>query len=101
VDLQEVAFSINGLKEVVFDKERKRLKWNFPRSEKVVSVSLFNQSGECVYTGDGRKGSVNMKRLSAGSYIVRIETVRRVLRCRFFMSADNAWGAYDSPMRVQ
>ena len=101
VDLQEVASSINGLKEVVFDKERKRLKWNFPRSEKVVSVSLFNQSGECVYTGDGRKGSVNMKRLSAGSYIVRIETVRRVLRCRFFISAHNAWGTYDSPMRVQ
>ena len=101
VDLQEVATSINELKEVSFDRDRKRLKWNFPRSEKVVSISLFNQSGECIYTGDGRKGSVNMKRLPAGSYIVRIETVRRVLRCRFFMSGDNAWGGFDSPMRAQ
>ena len=101
VDLQEVAITINDLKEVTFDKDRKRLKWNFPKSEKVVSVSLFNQAGECVYSGNGRKGSVNMKRLPAGSYIVRIETVRRVLRCRFFMGSDNAWGALDSPMRAQ
>lgn len=101
VDLQEVAQSINGLKEVEFDRERKRLTWNFPRSEKVISVSLFNQSGECVYTGDGHKGKVNMKRLPSGTYIVRIETIRRVLRCRFFMNSDSSWGVFDTPMRAQ
>ena len=101
VDLQEVAQSINGLKEVVFDRARKCLTWNFPRSEKVISVSLFNQSGECVYTGDGHKGKVKMKRLPSGTYIVRIETIRRVLRCRFFMNSDSSWGVFDTPMRAQ
>lgn len=91
VDLVEVAQSINDLKEVMFDTGKKRLSWNFPRSEKVVSVSLYNQSGECIYTGDGRKGSVNMRRLPSGTYIARIETHRRVIRCRFFMNADRAW----------
>lgn len=101
VDIVEVAKSINGLKEVEFDKDSKRLKWNFPRSEKVVSVTLFNQSGECVYTGDGRKGRVNMRRHPSGSYIVRIETVRRVIRCRFFMSSDGAWGSLDRAIIAQ
>lgn len=91
VDLSEVALSINNLKEVQFDAKKKRLKWLFPRSEKVVNVSLYNQMGECVYSGDGRRGSVNMRRLTTGSYIVRIETHRRVLRCRFFMNADSSY----------
>lgn len=100
VDLVEVAQSINTIQEVEFDKERKRLKWNFPRKEKVVSVSLFNQSGACIYTGDGRKGSINMRRYPSGPYIVRIETIRRVIRCRFFISSDGGY-SYSPEMSVQ
>ena len=94
VDLIEVARSINVVEEVKYDAEKKRLTWNLPRGEKVVNVSLFNQLGECVYSGDGRKGSVNMKRHTSGTYIVRIETLRRVIRCRFFMNADRGM-SYD------
>lgn len=101
VDLVEVAHSINSIPEVQYDKERKRLKWSFPRKEKVVSVSLYNQSGVCVYTGDGRKGSIKMRRYTSGPYIVRIETIRRVIRCRFFFSADNSWSGNTPEMSVQ
>lgn len=85
VDFLGKAVSINDCKELSFDSVKKRLKWDFPREEKVVSVSLFNQIGECVYTGDGRRGSYNMSRLASGVYIVRVETHRRVLCCRIFM----------------
>lgn len=88
VDLVDVSQSINDIEEVQFDAAKKRLHWKFPRSEKVVNVSLYNQLGECVYSGEGRKGNVNMRRLTSGPYIVRVETQRRVLRCRFFMNAD-------------
>lgn len=85
VDFLQEAISINDCEELSFDSAKKRLKWNFPREEKVISVSLFNQIGECVYTGDGRRGSYNMSRLVSGVYIVRVETQRRKLCCRIFM----------------
>lgn len=88
VDFVEHSQSINELEEVTFDSEKKRLKWNFPKQkERVVNVSLYTQTGSCIYSGDGRKGSVNMKRLPSGSYLVRIETDKRVLRFRLFMNA--------------
>lgn len=87
-DFMEGAVSINESKELTFDKEKKRLKWEFPKEETVVNVSLYNQMGECVYTGDGRRGSFKMSRLSSGVYIVRVETLRRVVCCRFFMNSE-------------
>ena len=95
VDLVEVSQSINDVKELTFDTKEKWVKWNFPRKEKVINVSLYNQTGMCVYTGDGRKGSVDMKRLPSGTYFVRIETVQRVIRCRFFMNSDRTWIGID------
>lgn len=92
VDLVEVSQNIKDVKEVTFDTRKKRLKWNFSRREQVVNVSLYSQTGVCIYSGDGRKGSVNMRRLPSGSYIVRIETMQRVIRCRFFMNAERALG---------
>ncbi len=101
VDLVDVAKTINDVKEVTFDTEKKRLKWNFPRKETVVNVSLYNQIGVCVYSGDSRKGNINMRRLPSGFYIVRIETVRRVIRCRFFINADRTWSGIDREMSIQ
>lgn len=101
VDLVEVARPIASQKELSFDTDKKRLTWNFPRQEKVVSVTLYNQAGECVFAGDGHKGKINMRRLPSGSYIVRIETIRRVVRCRLFMNADRTWSGIDREMSVQ
>ena len=90
IDMVEEARSINDLEEVSFDGEKKKIKWNFPRREKVVSVSLYNPLGECVYFSDGRKGNIAMRRYPSGTYILRIETIRRVVRCRFFV--NNGYG---------
>ncbi len=92
VDLSEVAQSINNIKEVTFDAAQKVLSWKLKRGEAVLSVSLYDQQGECVYTGNGRRGRVDMRRRPSGSYIVRIETLSRVIRCRFFMNnSDNSY----------
>lgn len=81
--------TINDIPELSFDKGKKRLKWRFSRSEEVVSVSLYNQRGECIYVGDGRKGSVKLNRYPTGTYFVRVETHRRVIRCRLFLMSGN------------
>lgn len=87
VDLVEESTSINKIAELTLDKDSKVLSWQFSRREKVVSVILYNQLGECVYYGDGRKGAIDMSEYSSGPYIIRVETVRRVLRSRFFLSS--------------
>ena len=91
VDIVDVATSINTIKEVQFDSAKKNLRWNFPRNEKVINVSLYNQIGQCLHYGDGRKGNLNLRRYPTGVYILRIETLRRVIRCRFFMSAESGY----------
>ena len=86
VDLQEVAQTINKVDEVVFDAVKKRLIWKLKRGEKVLSVTLYNQIGECIYSGNGRRGHVDMRRQPSGPYIIRIESEQRIIRCRFFMN---------------
>ncbi len=89
VEITELALPINKTPEVVFDKKRKRLTWKFKRKrEKVVSLAVYNQQGECVYTSTGRSGHVNTKRYPTGQYVVRVETSRRVIRSRFFMTHE-------------
>ena len=87
VDLVDVARPINKVSEISVDSPNKRIVWEFQKKEKVISVSLFNQLGECLYTGSGRRGNINMSRYQSGPYYVRIETDRRVLRSRFFYNA--------------
>lgn len=90
VDFVDEAVSINEVPELQFDSSKKRLKWRFSREEKVVSVSLYSQVGDCMYMGDGRKGHVRMRRYPSGVYYVRVETERRIIRCRLFlMSASD------------
>lgn len=88
VDFVGEALTINDVPELTFDKKKKHLKWRFPRGEEVSSVSLYNQMGECLYVGDGRKGSVKMNRYPTGTYFVRVETHRRIIRCRLFLLAE-------------
>lgn len=90
IDIQDVALSINDVKEISFNPLKKRLKWHFPKREKLVSVSVYNQVGECIYTGNGRKGHLKLRRYPAGTYLVRFETTRRIIRCRLFTNADDS-----------
>lgn len=86
VDLIQVAKPVAGQKEVWVDAARKRLEWLLPENENVIGVSVYNLLGECLYSAESNSGSVKMNRFPTGSYIVRIETSRRVLRNRFFIN---------------
>lgn len=86
VDLVLTANSIDGQKEVWVDAASKRLEWMLPANEEVINVAIYNQMGECLYSGDRNSGSVKMNRFPSGTYIVRIETTLRVLRKRFFIN---------------
>lgn len=88
VDIIGEALTINDIPELTFDKGKKLLKWCFPRNEEIISVSLYNQMGECVFVGDGRKGRVKLNRYPTGTYYVRVETLKRTLRCRLFHMSE-------------
>ncbi|MBP3763624.1 MAG: leucine-rich repeat domain-containing protein [Bacteroidales bacterium] len=88
VDFIEETTSINNISEINLDSESKILRWQFSRREKVLSVSLYNQLGECIHYSNGRKGSLDMNRFSPGPYMVRVETMHRVLRTRFFVNTN-------------
>ena len=89
VEATELAIPITKTPEIRFDKNRKRLNWKFKRKgEKVLSLAVYNQQGECVYTSTGRSGHINTKRYPTGQYVVRVETTRRVIRSRFFMTHE-------------
>ncbi len=87
VDFFDAVRSINTYPELAVDSPKKQIKWSFPRREKVTSVALYDQLGECLYTGSGRRGDIDMSRYRTGSYYVRIQTENRVLRARFFYNA--------------
>jgi hypothetical protein len=86
VDMFDVVKSINDITEFSYDPELQYLEWRFPKDEKVLSVAVYNTLGECLYITDSRSGGVKLSRFPSGSYIVRIETARRVLRGRVFRS---------------
>ena len=85
VDLIDAAQSVNSVKEVSYDPYSKKVTWTLQRKEKALEVSLFNPAGDRVYLGKGNINSLNMRRYPTGSYILRIETTRRILRCRIFI----------------
>lgn len=73
---------------IAFDSARKRLVWNFSEGERMLSLMVFNASGECIYRTDNVNGKLKMQRFPTGNYFVRVETVRRTLNYRFFMNNE-------------
>lgn len=93
--LNDIALGIGEVPEVNYDSDRKRIVWKVSKREQVLSVSIYNQVGECVYTGKGRKGKVSMRRRGTGSYILRLETSQRIINCRFFVATRNDGFLFD------
>jgi hypothetical protein len=89
MDFVDATQPVGKVREVKYDSRRQRIVWNFSKKEKVFSVMLFNSVGECVYTGQNGEGNISMRRFPAGPYFIRIETMRRVIRCRFFINATH------------
>ncbi len=87
IDFFDAVRSVNSIPEITVDSPEKQIKWSFPRREKVTSVALYDQLGECLYTGKGRRGNIDLSRYRTGTYYVRIQTENRVLRARCFYNA--------------
>ncbi|MCR4660037.1 MAG: leucine-rich repeat protein [Bacteroidales bacterium] len=88
VELNDIARPINSYSNITYNPKTKRISWILRNREKPVSVSLYNQQGECIYTSTGKRSHIDMGRQPSGSYIVRVETDERVMRARFFLSAS-------------
>ncbi len=73
---------------IAFDSARKRVVWNFSEGERMLTLMVFNASGECIYRTDNVNGKLKMQRFPTGNYFVRVETVRRTLNYRFFMNNE-------------
>ncbi len=89
VDVFKVLQPIDSTNTLIsLDAAKKRLVWNLPKDEKMLSLMLFNDKGECLYRTDRPSGKLKMRRFLTGSYFVRIETVRRVFNYHFFMNNE-------------
>lgn len=74
--------------EITFDAAKKRIVWSFPESERMLSLMVYNDNGECIYHTDNSNGKFKMQRFPTGNYFVRVETVRRTVNYRFFMNNE-------------
>ena len=89
VDVFKVLQPIDGTQTAVsFDAARKRVVWELPKGERMVSLMIFNSKGECIYRTDRSSGKLKMRRFPTGSYFVRLETVRRAQTYHFFMNNE-------------
>lgn len=82
-EINDVAEPINTQQEIVYDRSKRRIEVPMEKSE-MVSVSLYNDAGQCVYTGLPKHGHVKMRRFPTGAYIVRVSTIYDETVLRFF-----------------
>lgn len=82
-EIGDVAEPLEGQKEIVYDKQRRRIEVPIEKSE-ILGVALYNDAGVCVSTGLPRRGHINMRRFPSGYYIVRISTPDNEQMLRFF-----------------
>lgn len=82
-EINDVAEPINTQQEIVYDRSKRRVEVPMDKSE-IVSVALYNDAGQCVFTGLPKHGHVKMRRFPTGSYIIRVSTIYDETVLRFF-----------------
>ena len=85
IDRFDIDYTIDQFPEVAVNNKRHRLEWNFHKGEPLLSLSLYNPQGECVYTSTRARGNVNLQRYGSGTFYLRVQTTKRTVRCRFFL----------------
>ena len=89
VDVFTTLQSIDEAQNTIsFDAAKKCVEWELPKGEKMLSLMIFDSKGECIYRTDRSTGKLKMRRFPTGSYIIRVETVRRVVNYHFFMNNE-------------
>ena len=82
-EINDVAEPIGNQQAIVYNKEKRRIEVPFDKSE-IVSIALYNDAGQCVFTGLPSNGHINMRRYPTGAYIVRVSTLYEETIVRFF-----------------
>ena len=82
-EINDVAEPIASQAQVTYDGKKHRLDVPVDKRD-LVSVSLYNEAGQCILTGKPRRGHINMRRYPSGYYIVRVSTIEDEKALRFF-----------------
>ncbi len=82
-EINDVAEPINTQQAIVYNKDKRRIEVPFDKAE-IVSIALYNDAGQCVFTGLPSNGHINMRRYPTGAYIVRVSTLYDETIVRFF-----------------
>lgn len=82
-EINDMAEPIDSQKDIVYNRDKRRIEVSFDPKD-IVSISLYNDVGQCVFTGLPKKGRINMRRFPTGSYIVRVSTIYDENIVRFF-----------------
>lgn len=82
-EIGDVAEPISSQDEVVYNRDKRRVEISTDKGD-LISVSLYNDAGQCVMTGLPKHGRINMRRYPTGSYIVRVSTIYDEIVVRFF-----------------
>lgn len=82
-EANDVAEPIANQDKVVYNRQKRRIEVNIERRN-IVSLSLYNDVGQCVVTGRPRRNRINMRRFPTGYYIIRVLTMDDEQYLRFF-----------------
>lgn len=88
VDIFEAVRPLPNEGTVVYNAAKNRIEWKVPEEVKMLSLMVFDAHGDCLYKTERQEGKLRMGRFATGTFIVRVETVRRVERYRFFVNNE-------------
>ena len=87
VEVNDMAKPIGQQEKIIYNRANHRLEINVARRE-IMSLALYNDIGQCVYTGKPVMGYINMRTRPSGYYIIRITTLEDEYYLRFFHSKN-------------
>ena len=85
VEANDMAKPIGQQDVIVYNRSNHRVEIGLTRRE-IMSLALYNDIGQCVYTGKPLLGYISMRSRPSGYYIIRITTLDEDYYLRFFHS---------------
>lgn len=82
-EVNDVAMPLNSQQVVTYNRDHRRIEVPLDKGD-VVEIALYNDAGQCVFTGMPKHGHINMRRFPTGNYIVRVTTLYEEIIVRFF-----------------
>ena len=82
-EINDVAEPITSQEGIVYNRDKRRIEVPIDKGD-IVDIALYNDAGQCVFTGLPKNGHIKMRRFPTGSYIVRVTTIYEEVVVRFF-----------------